>query len=150
MTDKRAGGAARRICHFQKALRRKQCLLARPLEHALTELAKLEPQPVIRDQLARADVIAFLRARADAAADDEGRELYASLERAIAVREMPERGPLAEPDLWAIETRLDTGNVDNILEAVEAVERPTRRTGCASPPRRCSTSASATGSTATG
>ena len=112
----------------ERTHKRASLTLARPLEHALTELAKLEPQPVIRDQLARADVIAFLRARADAAPDDEGRELYASLERAIAVRDMPDRGPLAEPDLWAIETRLDTGNVENILEAVEAVERTRGRT----------------------
>lgn len=112
----------------ERTHKRASLALARPLEQALVELAAKGPQPVIRDQLARADIIAFLRARADAAPDEEGRELYASLERAIAVRDMPERGPLAEPDLWAIETRLDTGNLENILEAVEGVERSRGRT----------------------
>ena len=44
------------------------------------------------------------------------------------MRDNPERGPLAEPELWAIETRLDTGNLENILEAVEEVERTRGRT----------------------
>jgi hypothetical protein len=100
----------------------------RPLRTALGDLAGLDPRPAVREQLARADVIAFVRARADAAPDEDARALYASLERAIAVRDMPDRGPLAEPDLWAIETRLDTGNLDNILEAVEEVERTRGRT----------------------
>ncbi|HSO40777.1 MAG TPA: hypothetical protein VLT33_49970 [Labilithrix sp.] len=112
----------------ERTHKRASLAMPRPLNDALSELAAQNPQPVIRDQLARADVIAFLRARADAAADEEGRELYASLERAIAVREMPDRGPLADPELWAIETRLDTGNLENILEAVEAVERSRGRT----------------------
>jgi hypothetical protein len=112
----------------ERTHKRASLALPRPLDQALAQLAATDPQPVIRDQLARADIIAFLRSRADAAPDEEGRELYASLERAIAVRDMPERGPLAEPDLWAIETRLDTGNLENILEAVEAVERSRGRT----------------------
>ena len=112
----------------ERTHKRASLALPRPIDVALADLATKAPQPDIRDQLARADVIAFLRARADAAPDEEGRELYASLERAIAVRDMPERGPLAERDLWAIETRLDTGNLENILEAVEGVERSRGRT----------------------
>ena len=99
-----------------------------PLRTALADLAGLDPRPDVREQLARADVIAFVRARADSSPDEDGRALYASLERAVAVRDVPERGPLAEPELWAIESRLDTGNLENILEAVEEVERTRGRT----------------------
>ena len=98
------------------------------LRSALGDLAGRNPEPVVHEQLPRPDVIAFLRARADAAPDEDARALYTSLERAIAVRQMPERGPLAERDLWAIETRLDTGNLENLLEAVEEVERLRGRT----------------------
>ncbi|MDB4943643.1 MAG: Basic proline-rich protein precursor, partial [Labilithrix sp.] len=99
-----------------------------PLPVALAALAAGSPKPDIQEQLARADVIAFIRARADASNDEEARGLYASLERAIAVREMPDRGPLAEPELWAIETRLDLAQLDNIFDAVEEAERTRGRT----------------------
>ncbi len=95
---------------------------------ALAELARLEPKPEVVEQLPRADVIAFLRARADAGADDEARNLYQSLERVVALREMPERGPLAHADLWGIEGRLDTDQLDNIIDAIDQAERIHGRT----------------------
>lgn len=100
----------------------------RTIASALSELARLEPRPDIKDQLARADVLAFLRARADAAPDEDARALYRSLEQGISVRERPERGPLADPDLWAIEIRLDQNQLDGIMLAVEEVERTRGRT----------------------
>jgi len=112
----------------ERTHRRPNLGAVRALRPALVGLAGRAPQPVVREQLARADVIAFIRARADAAPDDDARALYASLERAISVREMPDRGPLAAPDLWAIETRLDTGNLEGVLELVEEVERTRGRT----------------------
>jgi len=112
----------------ERTYKRASLAMPRPLDEALVALAQDAPQPVVREPLARADVIAFLRTCADAAADDQGRELYAGLERAIAVRDMPDRGPLADPELWGIEMRLDTGNLENSLEAVEAVERSRGRT----------------------
>src|SRR5688500_584761 len=69
---------------------------------ALGDLARLEPRPDITEQLARADVLAFLRARADAAPDDDARALYRMLEQGISIRDKPERGPLSDPELWAI------------------------------------------------
>lgn len=112
----------------ERTHRRPNVAVLRDIRSLLGELAGRDPRPTIREQLPRADVIAFVRARAEAAPDDDARALYASLERAIAVREMPERGPLAEPELWSIETRLDTGDYDGILEAVEDVERSRGRT----------------------
>src|SRR6185295_10163460 len=44
------------------------------------------------------------------------------------VREIPDRGPLADPALWAIETRLDTESYELILEAIEEAERTRGRT----------------------
>ena len=68
-------------------------------------------------------VMAFVRARADAATDQDTRDLYAALERGIATRDMPDKGPLADPELWTIESRLDSGALDGILSAVEAAEQ---------------------------
>ncbi len=113
----------------ERTHKRPSLAATRPLSKALADLAGHNPQPNVREQLARADVIAFVRARADSSPDDEDAcALYASLERAVAVRDAPDRGPLADPELWAIETRLDTDNLENILEAVEEVERTRGRT----------------------
>jgi len=100
----------------------------RTLRDKLGELAARDPKPSVTDHLARADVIAFIRSRADAAPDDEVRGLYAALEKAITVREIPERGPLADPALWAVEVKLDAGNFEGVLEAVDEVERSRGRT----------------------
>lgn len=112
----------------ERTHRRPQLGDPRKIVAALGELAALDPRPEIRDQLARADVLAFLRSRSDAAPDDDARALYQSLERAISVRDMPERGPLADADLWAIEMRLDTDQLEGIMAAVEEVERTRGRT----------------------
>ncbi len=112
----------------ERTHRRPNTAAVRDIRSSLAELARTDPRPAITEQLPRADVIAFVRSRAELALDDDARALYESLERAIAVRDNPEKGPLAEPDLWSIETRLDTGNFDGILEAVEEVERTRGRT----------------------
>lgn len=95
---------------------------------ALSSLAETSPQPAITDHLARADVIAFLRDRAFNATNDESRALYADLERNLGLRVMPERGPLAFPDLWAIEERLDAGAIGDVMIAVTEAERTHGRT----------------------
>jgi len=112
----------------ERTHRRANVSALRDIRTMLSDLADHAPKPEIREQLPRADVIAFVRARAESASDDEARALYSSLERAIAVREIPERGPLADRALWAIETRLDTEAYDGILEALEEVERTQGRT----------------------
>lgn len=101
---------------------------ARKLASALSDLARLEPRPEIKDQLARADVLAFLRARSDAAPDEDARALYRSLEQGISLRNKPDRGPLADPELWGIEQRIDQSQLEGIMLAVEDVERTRGRT----------------------
>lgn len=112
----------------ERTHRRPNVSALRDIRTMLSDLAGLAPKPVVREALPRADVIAFVRARADAAPDDDARALYASLERAITVREQPERGPLADPVLWAIETRLDAEAYELILEEIEGAERSYGRT----------------------
>lgn len=98
------------------------------LANALGGLAHRAPKPEIQEALPRADVIAFLRARADAAPDEDARALYGSLEGTVSLRDMPERGPLASADLWAIETRLEAGELDGALDAIDEAERRHGRT----------------------
>jgi hypothetical protein len=112
----------------ERTHRRPNVSALRDIRTMLADLASLDPKPDVREQLPRADVIAFVRARAESATDDDARALYASLERAVAVREIPERGPLADPMLWSIETRLDAEAYELILEAIEEAERTRGRT----------------------
>ncbi|HVJ88300.1 MAG TPA: hypothetical protein VM580_00750, partial [Labilithrix sp.] len=98
------------------------------LMNALGGLAHRAPKPAVVDSLPRAEVVAFLRARAETAPDEDARALYRSLEGAVTVREMPERGPLAAPDLWEIESRLDGGSLDGIRVALEDAESRHGRT----------------------
>jgi len=98
------------------------------LKAALDDLSRTGPRPEVREQLPRADVIAFVRSLADAAPDEDARALYAAIERQISVRDMPDRGPLADPVLWGIDSKLDAGIYDGVLEAIEDVERVRGRT----------------------
>jgi hypothetical protein len=112
----------------ERTHRRPNTSALRDIRSSLGELAGLDPRPTIREQLPRQDVIAFVRARGETAPDEDARALYASLERAIAVRDMPDRGPLSDPELWSIEIRLDTGDHEGVLESLESVERSRGRT----------------------
>lgn len=98
------------------------------LLNALGGLAHHAPKPTPIDPLPRADVIAFLRTRADSATDGESRQLYKRLEDAVSLRDTPEKGPLASTDLWAIEARLESGEIEGIVEAVDEAERRHGRT----------------------
>lgn len=112
----------------ERTHRRPNTSALRDIRSSLGELAGLDPRPTVREQLPRQDVIAFVRARGETAPDEDARALYASLERAIAVRDMPDRGPLSDPELWSIEIRLDTGDHEGVLESLESVERSRGRT----------------------
>src|SRR5206468_2570309 len=54
----------------ERTHRRPNIAAVHDIRVALGELAARAPQPVVRDQLPRADVIAFVRARAESAPDD--------------------------------------------------------------------------------
>jgi hypothetical protein len=78
--------------------------------------------PSARGSLPHADVVAFVRARIDSATDEDARALFMSIERGLPVRDKPERGPLANPDLWAVEARFDAGDVGGIDTMIDALE----------------------------
>jgi hypothetical protein len=69
----------------------------------------------------RLEILAWARGRAQRAPADA--ERLAAIEAALAIREPPARGPLADAELWAVETRLSHGEVDGTLELIEAIER---------------------------
>lgn len=111
-----------------RTYRRPNVATLRELEGAISELVRVDPRPLVTEHLPRADVIAFVRSRIDGAPDDDTRALYTSLERFVSVRERPERGPLADPELWSVETTLDTGPYDNVLAVLDRIEEQRGRT----------------------
>ncbi len=51
------------------------------------------------------------------------RERMRAIEAALAAREAPARGPLADPELWAIDVSLSEGDPLHAVAAIDAVER---------------------------
>lgn len=107
----------------ERTFRRPSHASVAELEAALGRLAARRPAPVSCEPLPRADVVAFLRERAHAADDEDEATLYARLERSVCLRERPERGPLAEPDIWEIELRIETDRHEGLVPAIDALER---------------------------
>ena len=84
-------------------------------------LGPSSPRPRTSSGPNRQEVVDRLRERADRA--PASRDLLPRLEAALATREQPLHGPLADPDLWAIEVRLSEGDVQGVLEELEALEK---------------------------
>jgi hypothetical protein len=66
-------------------------------------------------------VVDRLRERADRA--PSSRDLLPGLEAALAAREQPPHGPLADAELWAIEVRLSLGDASGVLDELDALEK---------------------------
>ncbi|MFO0740890.1 MAG: hypothetical protein U0270_33645 [Labilithrix sp.] len=98
------------------------------LMNALGGLSHKNPQPEITDTLPRVEVVDWLRYQQETAPDEDSRALYKSLEAAVSVREMPEKGPLASPELWQIEERIEKAQYEGTLDAVDNFERTHGRT----------------------
>lgn len=98
------------------------------LVRALGALAERGLTPTIDDARSREEVLAFLASRVEAASDDDARAFYRSLESAVGGRAMPERGPLAAPEIWALEARIDAGELEGALEALGELEGRSGRT----------------------
>jgi hypothetical protein len=69
----------------------------------------------------REQVVDRLRERADRA--PSSRDLLPGLEAALAAREQPANGPLADAELWGIEVRLSEGDASGVLEELDALEK---------------------------
>lgn len=59
---------------------------------------------------------------------DAAREQLHSLEAKLRTRPVRTTGPLADPELWAIETLLDDGRADSAIVDIDALEQRTGRT----------------------
>jgi hypothetical protein len=69
----------------------------------------------------RQEIVAWMRARTVRAPAASAR--LAAIEGALASREPPERGPLADSDLWSLEAKLSLGETDGVVERLDAIER---------------------------
>ena len=87
----------------------------------LRALGPGSPRPRTSSGPSRQQVVERLRARADRAPASRG--MLPSLEAALTAREMPAQGPLADPELWALEVRLSQGETRGIVDELDALER---------------------------
>ena len=81
----------------------------------------------------RAELLENVRARLSSGVVESSRVALEAIERALSVRDRPQRGPLADPDLWALELLLADGdgsggadekaNAKAAIEKIDALER---------------------------
>ncbi len=94
------------------------------LPDAIRALAARQiPRPLREGGPSRAELLENVRARLAAGVLDSSRVSLDAIERALSVRDRPQRGPLADPDLWALELKLADGETEGIVEKIDALER---------------------------
>jgi hypothetical protein len=76
-----------------------------------------------RDRLVRDALLARVRERGSTDAGPALRTHLARLENALAVVETRSTGPLADPELWAIEQQLAVGDANGVRERLDELER---------------------------
>lgn len=91
---------------------------------AISTLAEKRAPRTLRDGGAtRAELLESVRSRLVLCANDEARARLQALEHALAVRERPQKGPLADADLWAVELQLADRDTSDVQEKLDALER---------------------------
>ena len=105
----------------ERTFRRISFESADALVPALRALGPGSPRPRTSSGPSRQQVVERLRARAERAPASRG--LLPSLEAALSTANQPQQGPLADPELWAIELRLTQGETRGVLEEIDAIER---------------------------
>jgi hypothetical protein len=94
------------------------------LAGAIHELSEHAPDRSHRDAgPPRSELLEWVRARKASCDNPESTAKLESLERALSVRERPARGPLAEPEAWAIEQQLNERDTQGVAEKLDALER---------------------------
>jgi hypothetical protein len=78
---------------------------------------------VQRDRLVRDALLARVRERESADATPHLRAHLTRLENALALAETRSTGPLADPELWAIEQQLATGDAEGVTARLDELER---------------------------
>jgi hypothetical protein len=111
-------------------------MLRRPGERTYKRVSPHEPDVLVRalaklkrvgDREApdigpgRKEIVAWLRARERGLPSASTR--LAEIEAAVGAREPPPRGPLADAELWALESRLSLGETEGIVAQLDAIER---------------------------
>jgi hypothetical protein len=69
------------------------------------------------------ELVEVLRDRVILLADAEQQDRVRAIEKAIGIRERAMRGPLADPELWALEEQLSAGRTEGVVELIDAVEK---------------------------
>jgi hypothetical protein len=105
----------------ERTFRRVSFESADALVPALRALGPGSPRPRTSSGPSRQQVVERLRARAERAPASRG--LLPSLEAALSITNQPQQGPLADPELWAIELRLTQGETRGVLDEIDAIER---------------------------
>ncbi len=94
------------------------------LAGAIHELSERAPDRSHRDAgPPRSELLEWVRARKASCVSPESTAKLEALERALSVRERPARGPLAEPEVWAIEQQLNDGDTQGVAEKLDALDR---------------------------
>ena len=71
----------------------------------------------------RAELLDNVRSRLAAGVLESSRAALEAIERALSVRDRPQRGPLLDPDLWALELQLADGDPSGVVDKIDALER---------------------------
>ncbi len=100
------------------------------LPEALEILAETSPtSPAEREAgPTRIELVSEMTERSKLCATEEGRTRLAQIVAAASTREQPSRGPLAEPELWALERHMSAGSAEGVLERLDALERTRGKT----------------------
>jgi len=70
-----------------------------------------------------AEILDILRDRIVLVPNAESQDRLRAIEKAVGIRQRPMRGPLADPELWALDEQLSSGRPEGILELVDALEK---------------------------
>jgi len=93
---------------------------------ALAEQLRASP-PTDADERAEgatsAELLDTLRDRIVLLPEGDSQDRLRAIEKAVGIREQPLRGPLSDPQLWALEERLSAGRTEGVVEAVDAFEK---------------------------
>lgn len=106
----------------ERSLRKVDLSRAADRVAAMRELRPNRPRGATDSGPSRVEVTAWLRAQRTTASAAQSRRLDA-MAAALSARVAPTRGPLAETALWNLEVKLAAGEVDGLLEQIDALEK---------------------------
>ena len=102
----------------------KRVLVDSPID-LLAKLRALAQMPAVSRAvpLTEAELADILRARAASLPNEADRARFLELAESAGTARPPEKGPLSDPALWAIETKLNQRVLDGVQEELDAFEK---------------------------